>query len=223
MRVAMAGVLIGLAIPVETAADSRPLGLSGRPIIVPHTVSVYRHTSVTDADFVTPLLERLRATFVPVVESRETAFDYSPAERSLLGQYEAFQVLERFHEATAVDPPSGTFRILLISEDIRQKHHYNFLFAFSYGSETTAEHLMVVSLARLTDGTWGVPQATRSRLIAGRVFKLVAKNVARMGGFVGSGGCILGFSRSVEELDLIPPRFCDEDASVLTGAGLLKP
>jgi hypothetical protein len=51
---------------------------------------------------------------------------------------------------------------------------------------------------------------------------MIVKNVARVAGYGGSGLCLLGFPRSLAELDALPQSFCEPDLSALTTAGVLR-
>ena len=57
---------------------------------------------------------------------------------------------------------------------------------------------------------------------AQRVFKLIAKDTARLMVYASSDACLFAFHRSIAELDATPDSFCEPDLSALVAAGIAR-
>jgi predicted Zn-dependent protease len=99
---------------------------------------------------------------------------------------------------------------------------FRYVFALSFGDQTTPYHAGIVSTARLGFSDPLLAHRDAANLTATRVYKLVLKSIARVAGYQKPEGCILAFPRDLSELDHKPGEFCPEDRSKLVEAGILK-
>jgi hypothetical protein len=204
---------------VAGAALAQPA--PARPL-QPAQVRLQVHDAVADQRFLPLLLARLRAQLVaPVVEIDALHLELAPLRGGWAGlrPMDAEPLLAQLlREGDGLSAPGST-RVVILAEDFRlSPARYNF--AVSIGGPATPQRLSVVSLARLQvlDGTVDRDPAQTAE----RVFKLVAKNVARLAGYSASSLCLFGFPASLRELDALPENFCEPDLSALVAAGIVR-
>jgi predicted Zn-dependent protease len=77
-------------------------------------------------------------------------------------------------------------------------------------------------MARLEVNDPTVARSERAQIAAFRAYKLILKSVALLAGLPNTGGCILAFPRTLEELDQKPSEFCPADREALVAAKVLK-
>jgi predicted Zn-dependent protease len=212
-----AALWLALAAPQSAGAQpAAPASAMMRPV----GVTLHVHQEIADQRFLALLLRRLEATLAAPVTLEVARFDIPPF-RGPTRQVEAPVLMESLVRAIDWNAEAGRVHVLLIGSDMRAQPA-NFNFAFSAGTAATPFHLSIVSLARLqvVAGT-GTVDRDPART-AERAFKMIVKNVARVAGYGGSGLCLLGFPRSLAELDALPQSFCEPDVSALTTAGILR-
>jgi predicted Zn-dependent protease len=92
----------------------------------------------------------------------------------------------------------------------------NYVFA-----ETYAPPLSVISVVRLAPNV--PPRAARktAETTMVRVYKLMLKSVAIMAG-LRSGGCVMSFPKSLDELDAKSAEYCPADRAALVAARVIK-
>lgn len=207
------------------AAILAPAGAAfAQPLAAPAAVRVEVHEAVRDPRFVPLLVERLARTLAPPVEPGRFALDLAPYRSALpaLWPADAQPLLQRLAEGVLARGEQARTHVFLIEDDIRLAPA-RFNFAASFGAPQAGVRVTVVSLARLRtlDGEGRDPAPA---LTAQRVFKLAAKNVARLAGHAGAEGrCLFAFPSSVGDLDATPENFCEPDLGVLVRAGIARP
>jgi predicted Zn-dependent protease len=213
----IAALLLGTA----TAWAQAPTGKSGAPLLAPQEVVLYVHSQLKSTDFIEPLICALSRVLVAPV--RRVSIDL-PITRDLMAspsQLDVQKVANRFNQATAAEGNSRTFKYLLLPYDLKVPElHY--VFATSFGDQTTRNHLGIISTARLDTSDPRIPHHVGAATTALRTYKLVLKSVARVAGYTQPEGCILAFPRSLDDLDQKAAQFCPSDHAVLVAAGILK-
>jgi|1115.fasta_scaffold00203_74 predicted Zn-dependent protease len=191
------------------ALDMAPLGL-----VKPVAVVVYVDGEVADERFMPPFIARLRKSLVAPVSA--TTRIYIPPTKGT----EARELLNILIKRFEWQREPMTIRVVIVKRGIRLSPS-NYSFAASVGGVDTPFHLSMVSLAHLQEfdknGDDINPEQT-----AKRVFKLVAKNVARLSGYDSSTKCLFEFPRDVLQLDLMPESFCEPDLATLVAAGIVR-
>ena len=176
-------------------------------------VHLVAHSSVEDRIFLEELKCMLENVFmVEVVLHREAhQLDISGAYKSLRRQYNAGELLKTLadQKKSGFLPEDG-YIFYMVEPDI-YRGSYNFLFALM----DFKTNINVMSLARLRHKDDGHT--------TDRMFRLVAKNIAKFSGHRPSGKCFMGFSNSLGELDSRIVRLCEPDLSALQSMGLVKP
>jgi len=185
-------------------------------LAAPGEVVIYLHPSLKDADFVEGLVCELGRVLVAPV--RATTVDL-PLTRDLLAtasQFDAAKVNHLFARAT--DGDSGRpFRYLILPFDLKVPG-LNYVFANTPADGGTSA---VMSIIRLAPTETGLSRKRVSDITGDRLYKLMLKSVAVIAG-LRTGGCIMSFPRSLEELDVKPAEFCPDDRAALVNAGVLK-
>jgi predicted Zn-dependent protease len=136
-------------------------------------------------------------------------------------QYDVGAIAQRVITATAAEGGARTFKYLLQTHDMKDRR-FRFVFATSYASTAPPYHVGVVSMARLDLPDPNRTRSERAEIAAGRVYKLILKSVALLAGLPDTGGCVLAFPRTLEELDQKPAEFCPRDREALVAAKVLK-
>ena len=203
----------------QPAAFAQPAGA----VAAPAAVRVEVHASVRDTRFMPQLMQRLARVLAPPLQEGRFELDLKPYAPILpwFVPTNAQPLLVRLGEEALARGTQSTTHVYVIEQDIRLSPA-RFNFAASFGSPQAPVRLTIVSLARLRslagDGTDPAPAMT-----AQRVFKLVAKNVARLAGYSGEAGrCLFAFPSSVNDLDATPESFCEPDLGVLVQAGIAR-
>jgi hypothetical protein len=210
--VALAAIHAALA--ATAAAPEAPA------LLHPTAIVLHLDAGVTDRRFLPELTWRLTETLTPPVSSRPAALDLD-ALRSAGSPLDGLAVSDAFIGSIDWAREAQTVQVLLIGDDIRLRPaRYNF--AVSNGTAATPWHVVIVSLARLRSPGLLDAADQDPQLTAVRVFKLVAKNVAKVSGYGGSTLCLFGFPRSLPELDAMPEGYCEPDLSLLVGAGIAR-
>ncbi len=190
-----------------------------------HGVSVYAKTPaqswpkvhlVTHADVDVGYLDELKcmleAVFtVEIVVHEAHGMNLRPAYQYFRRQYNASILLEDLRQHRAQNTLSADGYVFYMIEPDIYDDGYRFVFAlmnFDTG-------INVVSLSRLRGQDDG--QTTD------RVFRLIAKNIAKFNGHKPSGKCFMGYSNSLNELDKREVRLCEPDLSALQAIGLVHP
>lgn len=198
-------------------------GQSESLVVAPVAVRIEVHASVRDTRFMPLLMQRLSRVLTPPLQEGRFDMDLQPFESTLPWFFptDAQPLLLRLGEGVLARGAQATTHVYVIEQDIRLSPA-RFNFAASFGSPQAPVRLTIVSLARLrslaTDGTDPAPAMT-----AQRVFKLVAKNVARLAGHHGEAGrCLFAFPSNLSELDATPENFCEPDLGALVRAGVAR-
>jgi predicted Zn-dependent protease len=217
LLLSVAILLAGASIaPAEDA-----IGQSSRRLVVPAEVVLYLHSDVNNTDFVRPLVCLLQRVLVAPVSTQTLKLPLGPELLATSTQFDVGKVANRFIRATASDGTPPSFKYLLLSFDLKADP-WRYVFATSFGDETTSYHVGVVSTARLSVGDPN-PQSHRgAETTAMRAYKLILKSIARVAGLHSPDACVLAFPRSLEELDQKSCEFCPDDRAALVAAGVLK-
>lgn len=203
-------------LPAGASAEDRP----GAPLLQPRAVVIHVHADIADQRFVPDLLRRMQRSLVPPVSALNTQLDLA-ALRPKIGIMDAQPLIEALVRSVDWSRSADVIQVLVIADDMRLRPA-NYNFAASIGNPSTPYHVVVVSLARLQDRA-AIGGADRNPArTAERVYKMVAKNTARVAGYAASDKCLFAFPRNVQELDALPEGFCEPDLSVLVQAGIAK-
>jgi hypothetical protein len=158
---------------------------------------------------------------VAPVSTRDLSLPFGPDLAATPTQLDAAKLGNVFIRAAAHDGSSHTFKYLLLAPDLKAAP-WRYVFALSFGDQTTPYHAGIVSTARLDASDAALARHDAVLLTAMRVYKLVLKSIARVAGYQKPQGCILAFPRDLGELDDKPAEFCPADRATLVGAGILK-
>jgi len=186
----------------------------------PERIIVYLHPSLEYHEFVETLLCSLRAAVTAPVEEKAIEFPLSQTMLATPTQFAVERISEPFMRATAADEAPGTYKFLILPQDLKGGS-YNFVFSSSLGGPDTSYHFSFVSTARLDITTPGITLEQRRDTLADRLYKLMIKAVARLSGHQGDG-CVMGFPLNLAELDAKTDEFCPEDEAMLMEAGILR-
>lgn len=190
--------------------------------LLPSQVIVKVHQDVVDRRFVPLLIHRLEQVLAMTVIAGDFRMRLDPFRPTFnWGQRtDAKPLLEALVRETDWSRPSAATHVFIIDDDIQLKPA-KFNFAASAGGASTAFHVSLVSLARLQETDRHGRDISPERT-AVRVFKLIAKNVARLAGYSSSTLCLFGFPANLRELDALPESFCEPDLSSLSAAGIAR-
>jgi predicted Zn-dependent protease len=184
-------------------------------------VVLYLHGELKRTDFVQPLICALRRVLVAPVNVADIDLPLGPELMPTPTQFDVGAVAKRLIDSTAADGGAGTFKYLLQPHDMKDRR-FRYVFATSYANAAPPYHVGVVSMARLDVADPARSRDERAELAAGRAYKLILKSVALLSGLPDTGGCILAFPRTLEELDAKPAEFCPADREALVAAKVLK-
>lgn len=163
----------------------------------------------------------MRKRLAPPVVIQSANFDLSALRG--FGKLDAQQLIHGLVTGTDWNQNRGVIHVYLIKDDMRLAAA-RFNYAVSAGSAHTPHHVIIVSLARLQESRFfdSRTDANPART-AVRVFKMIAKNTAKVAGYSGSNACLLSFPRNLADLDAMPEGFCEPDISLLNNAGVTRP
>jgi len=190
-------------------------------LVAPAEVVLYLPASLRSRDFVDPLVCALRRVLVAPVRTQELGISFSRDMLATRSQLDVDKVAHHFGKVATDDGTPLSFKYLLLPYDLKSTS-LNYVFATSYGNQTTRYHIGVVSTSRLDVGNPRIAHQQGAMVTAMRVYKLVLKSIARLAGLSGPERCILSFPRSLDELDQKSAEFCAEDHEALIAAGVLK-
>jgi predicted Zn-dependent protease len=182
---------------------------------------LYLHAGLTDTGFVEPLVCALQQVLVAPVLTRKLDLALKPEMRATRTQYDVDKVVNPFHQATLARTSSRTFKYLILRDDLKGEP-FRYVFATSFGNQTTPFHIGIMSTARLQPAKRQTAPQQDAMITARRLYKLMLKSVARVAGYTEPEGCVLSFPRHLDELDRKPAEFCPEDRAALVAAGILK-
>lgn len=190
------------------------------PLMRPTAVVVNIHADIADTRFMLDLEDRLRKRLAPPILIRPATFDLSALRG--LGKLDAQQLVARLTASIDWDQNRNVVHIFLIEDDMRLAPA-RFNFAASVGSAHTPHHVVVISLARLQETRlFNSAVDSNPARTATRVFKMIAKNTAKVAGYVSSHKCVFAFPHSLADLDAMPEGFCEPDASRLQRVGIAR-
>src|ERR1700676_4282892 len=185
-------------------------------------VLLYVQADLKRTDFIRPLVCALRRVLVAPVHVADIDLPLGSDLMSTPTQFDVGAVTSRLIAATEAEGGAHTFKYLLHPYDMKE-WRFRFVFAASsYGNAPPLYHVGIVSLARLDVNDANRTRAELAQITAGRAYKLILKSVAQLAGLPDTGGCILAFSRTLEELDGKPAEFCPADREALVAARVLK-
>lgn len=212
-----------LAAAAAAATILASTSVFAEPVVAPAAVRVEVHADVQDQRFVPLLVEHLARILAPPIEQGHFELDLAPFESPLPKVFpaNAQPLLIRIAEGVLARGAQAKTHVIVIEGDIRLPPA-RFNLAASMGSPQAPARITIVSLARLrslsADGRDPKPALT-----AQRVFKLTAKNVARLAGYPGEAGrCLFAFPSNAADLDATPESFCEPDLGVLVRAGIAR-
>lgn len=190
-------------------------------VVRPNSIVVHEHKDLVQRDFLPGLYARLHTVLAPQVVRAEAAYDLAPF-RSRWGKLDAAVLLASLVESLDWTSDPNAVHVVLIPDDMRLEPA-RFNFAASTGNADTRYHVVIISLARLqriglVSGVDVNPDRT-----ARRVFKMAAKNVAKVAGYSSSERCLFAFPKSLADLDAMPEGFCEPDLTALVRLGIAKP
>ncbi|MCK0505304.1 hypothetical protein [Aromatoleum anaerobium] len=201
------GMLLSFLATGSSLADDHAAGRTLRPT----AVAIHIHEEIADQRFVPKLVARLQGSLAPPIVTIPTKMDLEPF-RPTFGLMDARPLLDALIGSIDWRRDGTVVRFVVIADDMQMKPA-RFNFAASAGDTSTPFHLSIVSLARLQQLTDRTAQ---------RVFKLIAKNTARLMGYASSDACLFAFPRSISELDATPENFCEPDLAALVAAGIAR-
>lgn len=195
-------------------------GEAGGQVLRPTGIFIHIHDEIPDQRFVPKLMARLQGTLAPPIETIQTQIDLEPF-RPAFGLMDARPLLAALIGNIDWQKDGKLVRFVVIADDMQLKPA-RFNFAASAGDASTPYHLSIVSLARLQELAGSERIDRDPDRTAQRVFKLIAKNTARLMGYASSDACLFAFPRNISELDATPESFCEPDLSALVAAGIAR-
>ena len=184
-------------------------------------VVLYVHADLKRTDFIQPLVCALRRVLVAPVHVADIDLPLGSDLMSTPTQFDVGAVTSRLIAATEAEGGAHTFKYLLHPYDMKDGQ-FRYVFATSYANAAAPYHVGIVSMARLDVNDANRTRAELAQITAGRAYKLILKSVAQLAGLPDTGGCILAFSRTLEDLDGKPAEFCPADREALVAARVLK-
>jgi len=204
-----------------TASAEEPVHTAAGNLVAPSEVVLYIHSDLKSTDFVPPLVCALQRTLTAPVSVQALDLPLGPDLLATRSQFDVRKVADRFIRAAAGNGNQPSFKYLLLPFDLKDDP-WRYVFATSFGNQTTPFHVGVVSTARLDPGDPRRSHREGREITATRVYKLILKSVARLAGLRSPDACVLSFPKSLEELDQKPSEFCANDRAALVGAGILR-
>jgi len=197
------------------------LPVYAQALLAPAEVVLYGPPTLKSRDFLEPLICALKRVLVAPVKKVALDISFSRDMLATPSQLDVTKVANHFMQTAAMDGTPLTFKYLLLPYDLKAPS-LNYVFAMSYGNQTSPHHVGIISTARLDVGNPLREHHQGAAITALRVYKLVLKSIARVAGLTKPEGCILAFPRSLAELDQKPAEFCPQDREALVNAGILK-
>jgi predicted Zn-dependent protease len=169
-------------------------------LVAPTEIVLYTSPALKSRAFLPPLICALRRVLVAPVSTVEIDIAFSADMLATRSQLDVNKVFSHFMRSGASDGGRSTFRYLLLPYDLKVDT-LNYVFATSYGDQTTPYHVGIVSTSRLDVSSPFFEHSDGAKITALRAYKLILKSVARVAGLTAPEGCILSFPRSLPELD----------------------
>jgi archaemetzincin len=160
-----------------------------------------------DPDLLLNLRENLFDIFNAPCQILEESVDPAAAFSTSRGQYHSTAILAQL----AAIPHSGTTRLLGVTElDL-----FVPVLTYVFGEGQVEGHCAVVSLARLKESFYGLPD--RLDLLRERLLKEAVHELGHTHGLrhCQDWECVMASTHAVERLDLKTPRFCDACRAVV--------
>ena len=189
---------------------SAQIGLVG-----PEEVVIYVHKDMKNTDFVEGLVCELGRVLVAPVRAETSDLPLYRGYLATPAQLDVGKVREPFARATAGD--GRVFRYLLLPYDLKVEG-LNYVFA---NTDIDGGTVAIMSTIRLTPAEPGLSRKQVSDVTGDRLYKLMLKSVALLGG-LRTNGCVMAFPRNLPELDQKAAEFCPDDRAALVAAGILK-
>ena len=194
---------------------------SSGTLVAPAEVVIFVPAALKSRDFIDPLVCALERVLVAPVYALNVGMTFSRDMLATSSQFDVIKVADRFRQATEQNGGSLSFKYLLLPYDLKAPS-LRYVFATSFGNQSTHSRVGVVSTARLDVSDPTIEHHTGADITALRVYKLMLKSIARLAGLASPDRCILVFPRSLDELDRKSAEFCPEDHDALVAAGILK-
>lgn len=213
--------LLGTACAESAAPPSSAVTpVAPADVMQPEALILHIHNEVEDTDFLPHLERKLRERLNPPVTTQIVALDIQPLRGNRL--IDARLLIDRLAGAIDWSRNKRVVHVFVVKDDFRLPPA-NFNFAVSVGTASSPFHVVVVSLARLQESRlFDAKRDSSPARTAERVYKMVAKNVAKVSGYAGSTRCLFSFPRNLAELDAIAEGFCEPDLSILGAAGIAR-
>ena len=189
---------------------SAQIGLVG-----PEEVVIYVHKDMKNTDFVEGLVCELGRVLVAPVRAETSDLPLYRGYLATPAQLDVGKVREPFARATAGD--GRVFRYLLLPYDLKVEG-LNYVFA---NTDIDGGTVAIMSTIRLTPAEPGLSRKQVSDVTGDRLYKLMLKSVALLGG-LRTNGCVMAFPRNLPELDQKAAEFCPDDRAALVATGILK-
>jgi predicted Zn-dependent protease len=211
---------LSAALPILLCAVSAQAQSAGA-LVAPAEVVLYAPPELKSRDFIEPLVCALKRVLAAPVQTVALDISFSRDMLATPTQLDVTKVANRFIQATARDGTNPSFKYLLLPYDLKAQG-LNYVFAMSFGNQSTPYHVGIVSMARLDVGNPFREHHQGAGVAALRAYKLVLKSIARLAGLTTPEGCILAFPRSLPELDQKSSEFCTAEREALVAAQILK-
>ncbi|WP_375788203.1 hypothetical protein ACE10Z_12640 [Bradyrhizobium sp. Pha-3] len=218
-RLLLAGALMLSGTLISSAQEK--LQPPNGHLVAPAEVVLYIHPDLKSTDFVQPLVCALQRVLAAPVTTQVLDIPLDSSLRATPSQFDVGKVGDRFIRATATGATPASFKYLFLPYDLKSEP-WRYVFATSFGDETTSYHAGIISTKRLDASDPAHWHHQGFELTAQRAYKLVLKSIARLAGLRSPDKCVLAFPRSLEQLDEKSSEFCPSDHAALVAAGVLK-
>jgi predicted Zn-dependent protease len=218
-RLLFAGALLLSGTSLAPAQDKS--GPGNGSLVVPAEVVLYIQSDLKSTDFVQPLVCALQRVLTAPVSTQSLDLPLGREFQATPTQFDVAKVADRFIRTRAREGTQPSFKYLFLADDLKADP-WRYVFATSFGNETTPYHVGIVSTARLDISDPKQRHHEGFEITAQRAYKLVLKSIARLAGLHSPDACVLAFPRSLEELDRKSFEFCPADRAALVTAGILK-
>jgi predicted Zn-dependent protease len=215
------GWVVGLCTLLGVSNPAAQTIVSSALIVSPVEVVLYVPPALKSRDFIGPLVCALKRVLVAPVYTLKIDMAFDRSMLATASQYDVEKTADRFKQVTAHDGGRLTFKYLLLPYDLKAPA-LNYVFATSFGNQTTPYRVGVISTARLDVSDPTREHHTGADITALRVYKLMLKSIARLAGLASPDRCVLVFPRNLDELDRKSAEFCAEDHDALVAADVLK-
>jgi predicted Zn-dependent protease len=190
-------------------------------LVAPAEVVLYIHSDLKSTDFVQPLVCALQRVLTAPVSTKTVTFPLGSELRATPTQFDVAKIGDRFIRATSTEGTPPSFKYLFLPFDLKADG-LRYVFATSFGNETTPYHVGILSTARLDVSDPRQWHHQGFEITTLRTYKLMLKSIARLAGLRSPDACVLAFPRSLEELDRKSSEFCPPDHTALVAGGILK-